>query len=424
MKSLANNSQKLNRAFLQTGILSTTLISWVGLTLAQSRGGADLKVFYQAWKWVWTSQSSEIYLKNPDRFLYAPGFAWLFSPLASIPFENLLLVWCGIKILALAAIAFCLCRQLKNSGSHFWGLGAWGTLLVVRPVMIDFQYGQVNLLILAAATWAILGWRENRHPIHAGASWATLAVMAASKLYPLPLLALPWIAPAAQKQNRSAEKLGAIAGLLGIALLPFVFVSARDALTLYQGWLDAVRSKGVPTEVHNQSFISVLMHFFSGKLTYAHQMGGPLKDFHLFTLSHTVLQTMGSAWTFCTLGLSFVWMARGAKKNSLLWGSVLIALCIVPSHLIWKPYFVMGMPCAVIAMVVAIEDWSLGRPLDRIFVVGLAFILLNLTSFDIVGVTASVLLEALGCLFLGHLLWILLGVSVKSRNQRSHSISR
>ena len=60
-------------------------------------GAPDFTVFYTAWHLVLEGRGAEIYRESPDRFLYAPGFAWLLSPLAWLPRSAALAIWCFAK---------------------------------------------------------------------------------------------------------------------------------------------------------------------------------------------------------------------------------------------------------------------------------------------------------------------------------------
>ena len=43
-----------------------------------------------------------------------------------------------------------------------YGVSAWGIIFVSRPLLIDFSYGQVNLFILGACLWGLLGHFEKK----------------------------------------------------------------------------------------------------------------------------------------------------------------------------------------------------------------------------------------------------------------------
>src|SRR5690349_12798232 len=80
------------------GLFLVGLISLWGLSRAFVRGGKDFAVFYEAWRLVTLGRGIDVYRVSPDRFLYSPGFAWLFSPLGFLPREIALAIWNGAKL--------------------------------------------------------------------------------------------------------------------------------------------------------------------------------------------------------------------------------------------------------------------------------------------------------------------------------------
>jgi hypothetical protein len=123
-----------------------SLVTAVGTLWAFQKGASDFSVFLAAGKLVLTGQGMDIYARSPDRFLYAPGFAWLMAPLAFLPRELALALWCFAKA---AVVGGVIARGLRVRAGQI-ALAAWAVVLLARPVLIDFQYGQVNLFILGA----------------------------------------------------------------------------------------------------------------------------------------------------------------------------------------------------------------------------------------------------------------------------------
>jgi hypothetical protein len=138
----------------------------VGTMWSFGRGGHDFAVFYEAWNLVAHGHGTEIYTNSPDRFLYAPGFAWILAPLGFFPEPLALAIWNFAKI----AVIFLLVRAVGNkiveessSSSSLpmerrtgFAIAAAGFILLARPLLIDFQYGQVNTFILGGSLWALL----------------------------------------------------------------------------------------------------------------------------------------------------------------------------------------------------------------------------------------------------------------------------
>src|SRR5262249_8901483 len=140
----------------------------------------------------------------------APGFAWLLSPLGLLPRGLALGVWCLAKFAAVGAVLLALAKRLpgKSLESNL-ALAAFGVLVVARPFLIDVGYGQVNVFILASAVWALLVHMDpSSQKLGAGRSvgllsggssqapflsWALLSCAAVAKIFPLPLLIVPFL---------------------------------------------------------------------------------------------------------------------------------------------------------------------------------------------------------------------------------------
>jgi len=99
-----NSTSDVKSAMLALlGLGLTGMVVGLGTGWAFQRGGLDFDVFHAAWKLVLSGQPSEIYRSSPDRFLYAPGFAWLLSPLGLLPRGAALAIWCLSKAAVLAS---------------------------------------------------------------------------------------------------------------------------------------------------------------------------------------------------------------------------------------------------------------------------------------------------------------------------------
>jgi hypothetical protein len=105
-----------------------------------------------------------------------------------------------------------------------------------------------------------------------------------------------------------------------------------------------------------------------------------------------VISMLSIAWSLIGLGVLFAWILKGSVGDPLRWVAVAIGLLFVPSHLIWKPYFVFGIPGAMV-LAFSSQYWLLG----------IAFVLINLTGFDIIGGFWSGHLEAASLFLWVHL---------------------
>ena len=160
------------------------------------RGGHDFSVFYQSWELVLGGRGADIYRVSPDRFLYAPSFAWLLSPFALFPKNYAFLFWSALKFIFILFALLDFHRLMERT--HKTILPLWitfaGILWVARPVLIDIEYGQVNLFIVAVSLSALCGhFEEKSHTCKDLIRWVLLGSFAVAKIFALPLLVIPWI---------------------------------------------------------------------------------------------------------------------------------------------------------------------------------------------------------------------------------------
>lgn len=378
------------------GLLATGLLVALGTFWSYQRGGLDFLVFHEAWRLVLSGKTELVYSVSPDRFLYAPGFALVFAPLGAIPREIALGLWCLLKALALGAVIAKLARALRVPA----GIAALGAVFVARPLLIDLQYGQVNLLIACVATWALLRHFE-REP--GGRwdfiAWFLLAFAALAKLFPLPLLLVPWFFSSGIRPERiRLERAGSVLGFLLIVFLPFFARGWSGGLALYSGWYDALLARGTPIESHNQSFISLLRHLFSGDPTPVLAQGMRTVDVGVAWLSPQAIGLLSTAWSIAIAGLALGWIISGPFQSPMRWVAIAVGVLILPSHLVWKPYFVMALPAAALA----IREALVSRELWKKLFVGAIFVAMNFTSLDFLGLDLASRFEASAFLLVLH----------------------
>lgn len=423
--SEVNPSRRLRDSalFAYGGLMAASLLVATGTIWAYTRPSNDFSVFYAAWTLVLQGRGAEIYQATPDRFLYAPGFAWIFCFLALLPRGLALAIWCFGKAASIGLVVRGFGLPAPGTGRERGGafaragLAAWAAVLLARPILIDFQYGQVNLLILGACAWALGRFcRPGSEGSWAdGLSWAALGIAALAKLFPLPLALIPFLSPSTEmsvpRGRLRWSRAGVVLGILVIFLIPAWAEGVHGAWTLLLGWRGALIERGLPLESHNQSFPAFLHHYLSGLPTevIAEHRRRILLGFPL--LSRKAMDLLSLSWMMTLTGLILALIFRGPRPGArrggdrVSWMAALIGLLILPSHLVWKPYFVLGLPLGCVSISRARGDRARGVGLLILFAV------VNLSGFDLLGQDLGARLEAACILLWAHLalFWTALG---------------
>lgn len=395
-----------------------------GTVRAFQHGGFDFNVFYGAWQLVLDGQSEKIFLKSTDRFLYAPGFAILLSPLAVLSRDWSLGLWTLLKTFALGTIlANCIrLQQLTVPSTDLKDvtrlriLALAAAIFLARPLLVEYEYGQVNLFVLATTLWALTALSDPRSSkSELLSAWFAATFFAITKILTLPILLLPLI-----YSKRPLTKIWQQPAVLGVMLggaitilSPLLVVPSQVALQLYSQWGQSLLARGLPLETHNQSFAALLYHYASGGPTPIHALsGGPL---HLGSklLSSVEIQLLSNAWTFLATSLLFGLIASTGSQKPLRKTAAILGMAIVPSYLIWKPYFIFGIPLAGHVFFNTFNSKTKG-PL----VCALAlFIAINFLGFDFIGYQLSGPIEAASPLLLCHLVLLTLSSQVDRSQQ-------
>jgi hypothetical protein len=396
---------KVRKQSVSVSLFIVALLVSFGTFRAFTRGGNDFRVFYEAWRLVLQGRGAEIYHVSPDRYLYGPAFAWVLSPLGLLPGVYALGLWCLMKALALGYLIRALANSFGDGKTSSLTATALGVLVISKPILIDFEYGQVNLFILASAIWALLcHFQEKVSSRTLLTSWAILAFFAVTKLFPIPLLMVPWLVQQGiSPKKRYFEKWGIFFGFVAAFSLPLLFLGYSGAIQHLLDWKQALLAKGLPLESHNQSFTALLYHYLSGDPTPVISEGMRPLQFGFKWLSSDQIALVSLAWTFIALGTVLGWIVFADRHAPIQWIAVIIGLLIVPSHLVWKPYFVFSLPLAVYLINRANQNL---RKSDFVLLIGL-FAGINLTGFDFVGHHWGAHFEAASILLVMHV--ILLG---------------
>ncbi|MBC7386768.1 MAG: DUF2029 domain-containing protein [Cryobacterium sp.] len=332
----------------------------LGLWKGYYHGGQDFRVFEAAARFAREEKWDALYHEGPDRFLYAPGFAIIFAPFTILPTPIFHAIWLGFTALSFFLVMKYFAKKVGAVPVLF------ATLFSMRAIWIDLRYGQTNLLIFSAALFALLVWVDSCSRLRTlGISWFLLGVGIVTKLYPFALLAFPAVRLARSFFSNSSDRRPwlrdftavacAVLGGLTLLLLPFIFAPGFGGF-LCGEWMDALARKGFPTDTHNQSFLAFLYRAFSGEPFQSLGLGAtPLRSPFQF-LGTTEIKLI---WGVATLGMGGLfllesWRASNAqnKIKNVAYG---MALCFLPAHLIWKSYFIFGMP--LVAVLAARGKW-------------------------------------------------------------------
>ncbi len=377
---------------------------------AIARGAPDFRVFHHAWSLVWQGAGAQIYHDSPDRFLYSPGFAWFLAPLGACAPHVAFVFWCLLKVFAMLWVSHWVAAEAWSKESSLGIMtargrllsGVLGLLLVMRPFLVDIEYGQVNILILFLAVWGLATHLNVRSSVLTTAvSWFLLGMIALAKIFPLPLLLVPWFLPLKNSVGKLKWERGSVLAAVGFnCLVPVWTLGWVGAWQLLLDWRDAVVARGVPLESHNQSFMAMIHHLLSGDPTpIIAQHYQPIL-FGAAMLSSQQILLVSLFWTLLVGGGVFAWVLRGPREQPLKWVVLLLGSLILPLHLIWKAYFVMALPAAIFVAARLLQRQKKGPGLILFL---LLFCCNNLTTFDVVGYGWGAFFEASSSLLVFHL---------------------
>ncbi|MBL7715469.1 MAG: DUF2029 domain-containing protein [Bdellovibrionales bacterium] len=355
-------------------------------------GAPDFRVFLAAGEHVWNGQPQLLYVVSPDRYLYAPGFAWFLSLLAPLGFVAGFWFWTALKIVLTPVALVMLSKRLKAGLS----IAILTLLTVARPILIDLRYGQINLLVLLSLIFAVLGfsdWIRGERKKWVLPVWIAVSVFAVAKLYALPILLIPYfwhfLSPTRRNLSRIYPFFFATAvPFLFTVFLPVFAMGFEKGWALLVQWLAALQDKGFPMETHNQSFLAFVARQFTGKSAHVVGLYQEINSTWIAWVGDVQLKMIGLAWVLLTMGLILAKLFAYAREPDRLRIALLtIGILILPSHLVWKPYFVFALPLAFLAWVRA--------PMMAL----VATVLLNLSGFSILGLWWGPRLESASILF-------------------------
>ncbi len=330
-------------------------------------GAPDFHVFHFAATLVADGRFSELYTVSPDRFLYAPGFAWILLPLALFPLKVSFFFWSVLKGALLGGMLRVLYQRAGAVATTL------GVVFFARPLLIDLRYGQINLIILSLAVIAIDYLCSPRSRRKEVAIWYLFSMSALSKLFPLTLI----LGTLRSRLARAGSALG-----IGMVLIfPVIGVGFSGLFGLYRDWFYALQSKGLPIDTHNQSFLAFMLRIFSNQPAPSLQLGGTVHTHGFNLLAPDTSLFIGKLAILTILTALITGVVRFSKHLSFDRAMILIALVVLPSHLIWKPYFIFSIPLLAITFGRLLQSKQ-RVPLYLLLVLG---VILSCTSYEFVG---------------------------------------
>lgn len=240
-------------------VLLAILVMNFALPVEKSVGramlGHDFLAFYTAGSFVNSGRADQLYDLEAVRrfqkqvaareslevgegfgpFWNPPFYAWVFAPLARLPYSSAVVVWTAINALAAAGAIALLCSFVRNA-SHPWkrfggdcgDTSAWKFWLLVpllvccsMPFIQALSHGQNTCISLLILTAAVALWRGNR---------ALLAGMVGGLLFYKPQLGAVFAAAMALWLGWRAI-LGL--GITGVALLAINELTLPGSLSVY-----------------------------------------------------------------------------------------------------------------------------------------------------------------------------------------------
>lgn len=333
----------------------------------RSLDSPDFKVFYVAAQNAIHSPEL-LYRKSPDRYLYPPSASLLFVPFAFSDSWNFhRWTW-----------HFCLTALVIAMMLRFQWAGVAGVVLLMRYFIINFFYGQVNLVLLALLVFAVLS--SQKKPRLSAVAWGVASIW---KLFPALFgfthLCLAW--KEKKLQPLQAWLVGGTA-VVALVLLPFLLWGSEISLQLYREFLLALEAKGLPLNSHNQSFLALLMRLFTTQVFELHSVA--YVKWGLYEIAPPILKLISYSLMLVLSG--FAW--KKAYERGSQW-DFLCATCfsiLFLSHIVWKDYFTFLFP-----PIVALFGLKTKRAYKLLVIFGL---LTLFSSPDLIGHPRSAFLDA------------------------------
>lgn len=91
------------------------------------------------------------------RFIYPPFAAILFTPMAAVPQRALQTGWSALNLVLIWWILRTILARLDVRSPHWAALAALGPALLLEPIRSNFEFGQINIVLMALVVADCLG---------------------------------------------------------------------------------------------------------------------------------------------------------------------------------------------------------------------------------------------------------------------------
>lgn len=192
----------------------------------------------------------------PGGFFYPAAFAALLAPIGQLPLGGATIAWAIVELGCLAWAATRLVREAAPDRPLLAVLGAALTVTSV-PVLHNLKWGQVSIVILAAAAGAFVAHARHKRALAAG----LLGIAAGIKGYPIVFVA--WFV--AKGDYRFVLRTG-VACAVTLVLLPALVMGPSHALFVQRVSTGSMlgAADGVLRDFNSQYAPAVLSRFYAG----------------------------------------------------------------------------------------------------------------------------------------------------------------
>jgi hypothetical protein len=193
---------------------------------------------------------------SATHWIYLPGYAWLFRPLAGFEFPVAARIWLAINALLSLACGVLLWRARPWTGDR--QVAAWRPAWIIffaltfQPFLDNMWHGNISALIFLV--FCLSYWLLRRS--HAGWAGLVLGLIVPLKFYPaLFVLYFLW-------RRKWTFVLGAVVGSLAVVGVSLLTVGWTGNVDYFRMILAELHSGGIPA-FNNQSISGFLLHAFT-----------------------------------------------------------------------------------------------------------------------------------------------------------------